>query len=721
MKKTIFTLTALLLAAGFACGQGLDAVRQSFIRASAATYAPNEEVTRRFIRFSDHGRANDVLLLQLYMSVHLPADEVEALLGTLSPEGEWSDIDYTDQTRGRWVPTLHLTRLYALTKLYVDPSSPYYRDKRFHDAIHAGIAWWLRLDPRCPNWWHNEIGVPKKLTGILLMLGDEVTPEEREGGLRILKRSPFGRTGQNKVWLAGNNLMKGLLTDDEQLVVEARDQIAEEIRITDQEGIQPDWSFHQHGPQIQFGNYGLAYAEGLSFWCRVLQGTPYMFSDEQYDTLGQMITRGICRSVWHGMMDPSFCGRQVFIDAGRGKALSLAVVAQNMAATGRHDHKLFEHISREILSPEKYRNTQIGADYYDRSDCGIYRTRDWYASIRMHSLRTIGFEMTNGENTLANFSADGALLTMQDGAEYENIFACWDWRCVPGTTAYDDGRPIRVSDRPADKLNRSEHVGGVKSDRVLCTTMELQRDSLHALKSNFFFGDLVVALGCDIRNQDPAREALFTTLDQNHLRGPITVGTAASSREIDPSEAVSEHHAAGEVRWIHHDNRGYVLLDRAPITLSTVEQRGKWDAIDPFFRDKLDSARIFKCRIEHDPSTSGSYAYAILPCRSARETAREAVHPDVEVLRNDARCQAVRHRGVVCAVFHTPGSLDLGKSTLESDAVCLVILKGRQVQVAMPTGGRTTLTLRKGSQIRSATLEQNNPFRKGKTVEGVLK
>ena len=47
----------------------LDRVRDSFVRVSALSYAPDEEITDRFIRYSDYGRANDVLLLQLYMSV----------------------------------------------------------------------------------------------------------------------------------------------------------------------------------------------------------------------------------------------------------------------------------------------------------------------------------------------------------------------------------------------------------------------------------------------------------------------------------------------------------------------------------------------------------------------------------------------------------------------------------------------------------------------------
>ena len=350
--KRFLTYAALLACSAVHAGTGsLDALRAAFVRASTASYAPDRQLAKRFIECSDSGRANDVLLLQLYMSVHLPAEEVRRLLGLIDEQGRWSDIDYADRTRGRWQPTLHLTRLYALAKLWADPGSESYRSQRLRDVLHAGIGLWLRIDPRCPNWWHNEIGVPKKLTAILLMLGDEATPEEIAGGLRILKRSQFGRTGQNKVWLAGNNLMKGLLTDDGELVQRARDAIAEEIRLTTGEGIQPDWSFHQHGPQIQFGNYGLAYAESISFWFRVLEGSPYAFPAEQYDIVRRLLTDGICRSVWQGTMDPSFCGRQVFIDAGRGKALSLAVTARNMAATGRPGSREFARIAKRNLRP----------------------------------------------------------------------------------------------------------------------------------------------------------------------------------------------------------------------------------------------------------------------------------------------------------------------------------------------------------------------------------
>ncbi len=710
MKKNIFIILLMimpLLNAG-ANPSDVKAARESFVRAAVASYSPAEEITEKFIAYSDYGRANDVLLLQLYMSVKLPDNEVQRLIGLFDNDGFWTDIDYDDKTRGRWQPTLHLTRMYALAKHYADPGSQWYRDARLRKILHSGIAWWGKKKPYCPNWWHNDIGAPKKLTAVLLMMYDELSYEEVEIGLKVLERSKFGRTGQNKAWLAGNNLMKGLLTGDEELVIKARDQIAEEIIITDDEGIQKDWSFHQHGPQIQFGNYGLAYAEGLSFWFRVLNGTPYMFTDGQRRIVENLILNGICQSVWNGTMDPSFCGRQVFIDGGRGKAFSLSVAAQNMAALDGPSAQTFKDVALNMLIPGSCPEKLAGPRYFWRSDCGIYRAADWYASIRMHSLRTIGFEYTNNENLLANFSADGALLLMQHGREYENIFAHWDWRKIPGTTTYEDGKPIRCPFDDEGKKNRTGHVGGVTAGNVMCTTMEIERDGLHALKSNFFFEDIVVSLGADIRSSNPEITRMTTAIDQNHLVSEVESGDC----------------------WAHHDGKGYASLDGQELKVETGLQSGKWDLIDPFYKDRTEEGNVFKCYIEHNPSEECRYAYALLPGMTAQQTMEFASRPPVETIRNDASCQAVAYKGTVCAVFHVPGEYTIGTEAYTVLDPSIYIINGKKKTIEIlpymsnpnpgtlsfdygRIGGHPCLVMQKGEEekVRQLTVKDRN-FRK---------
>ncbi|MCD8313235.1 MAG: sugar lyase, partial [Bacteroidales bacterium] len=611
MKRITILLTAVLLLGAVigvrasaqenaAASSGLDALREAFVQTALTSYSTSEENTWKFIEYSEYGSGNDVLLMQLYMSVLLPDGEVNRLLDAFDLEsGSWKDIDYASQDRGKWQSTLHMTRLYALTKLYAAEDSPWKGSERLGAVIHAGLGFWFRTDPVSLNWWHNEIGVPRKLGTIMLMIRDELTDGEMESGLRILERAKFGMTGQNRTWLAGNNLLRGLLIDDKALVLEARYIIAEEICVSEGEGIRDDWSFHQHGAQLQFGNYGLAYADGIALWLRVFAGTRYQFDEEKAGIFSNFFREGLCWCVYRGVFDPSASGRQNFLNAGRGKAYALAVAARNMAVAEPSEADFYNGVADSILDPDR-ENALVGARYYGRSDFGIYRAPAWYSSVRMHSERTIGFEFTNRENTLGNFSADGAVLLMQDADEYENIFACWDWRKVPGVTAYDDGGPIKSDDSPEAKRNDSAHVGGTVAETsagtVMAATMELSRDGLHTLKSAFYFSDCIIELGSDITSANPDFKEVTTAVDQTHLCGDVTYGDAVAGR---PDDELSGTDAEMGVQWVHHNNRGYVSLDGAGMKVSEAVQKGKWDWIDPAYHDRWDETPVFKCWFDH--------------------------------------------------------------------------------------------------------------------------
>lgn len=661
--------------------QQLQKLRESFVRTTIENYSPSDEVTANYLKYSGYGRsAIDVLLLQLYLSVQLPEQEVQRVIDLFQEDRRWSDIDYTNMSRGGWDVTLHTTRIYALAKSYVwegtkEYKNPWYKNPQLSRVIHNAANWWFDNMPINPNWWHNDIGVPKKIATAMLLIRDELTEKELQGTLKVLERSKFGRTGQNKVWLAGNQLMKAMLIDNVELAKEAIKQISEEVYVTESEGIQNDGSFHQHGPQLQFGNYGMCFAEAVSFWIRVCNGTDYAFSEKQIQIMENLIMDGIAWTIWNGQMDPSACGRQLNIDGGRGKAYSFAVAALNMASLGREKSEIFKQIALQNLQPQLYSNEFVGAKYFPRSDFGVYRAKDWYMSIRMHSERTIGYEFTNNENQLAHFSADGATLLMQSGDEYENIYPYWDWRKLPGVTSYEDGKPIKCSDKTADKKNNTGHVAGYAKDDLMATTMEINRDGLHALKSNFFFSDLVVCLGTDIYSDTKEINRITTAVEQNHYNGSYSRDGKCCSIKEKKCCKKGEKNDYLEVSWVNHNEKSYISLDSQKMKLEIAEQSGNWDKMAPIYQGKKASGIVFKLYFEHNPQGNSSYQYAVLPQSSKRDVKRFVKSSALKLLSNDKVCQAVLYKGKIMAVLHKAGEYELAghKISVDSPAICVIV------------------------------------------------
>jgi hypothetical protein len=105
-------------------------------------------------------------------------------------------------------------------------------------------------------------------------------------------------------------------------------------------------------------------------------------------------------------------------------------------------------------------------------------------------------------------------------------------------------------------------------------------------------------------------------------------------------------------------------------------QKGKWDYVEPSFKDAWDEGEVFKCWFEHpmdkvDAGEAG-YAYAIFPRTGLRETkalakewSRRGTAKGLKVLCNDVRCQAVSCGGALAAVFHQPGTYVLDGITYE--------------------------------------------------------
>lgn len=690
-------------------------VLSSLLLGAGAAAAEYEQLTRNF---RDYYLSRNAPSASRRFAVEQNALE---LARALKPDGSWPDVDYADQTRGGWRPYLHLSRLTSMVRAYRMPGGNETASAELKAGVHKALGHWLEQDYQCLNWWYNQIGVPMAIGEIGILLEDELTPDEYELIVnKIMPRAKIGMTGQNRVWVASNTLVRGLLMKDESLVREAAAAIGEEIRVTTSEGVQPDFSFHQHGPQQQFGNYGLSFAGSASMWLRIFSGTPFEFPQAKLDIVHDYLIAGQNWVVWRGRMDLSSCGRQLDEDCQAGKGRSLAAIMQRMSEVdpARADEYLaFVNRNRDAGA-----NDLVGNRHFWRSDYMIQRGADYYASVKMCSRRVIGGELVNSENMSGYHLADGALLVHRTGREYENIQPVWDWQKIPGTTAPQrpDGPPRLRKRYSID----SDFVGGASDGRIGCAALDFNRDGLRARKAYFFIDDMIACLGAAIQTEASAHPVV-TTVNQCLLTGDVWAGDGQGGRKL----ARGEHRLEGPI-WVWHDGIGYVFPAGSAAAVRIGEQRGSWRKVEdkPAVSAKEVGRDVFLLTIDHGVGpASAEYAFVLVPHGATPESMPQCLDTssNVRVLANTPGLQAVASAGgaVFEAAFYEPGELDLGRAQKFAVAQpCVAVLDGtreatrltiadptqRLRQIVLPLDGRTVTLPQDGEAGKSVQIDLPN-------------
>ncbi len=458
----------------------------------------------------------------------------------------------------------------------------------------------MQNDFICPNWWYPQIGVPKVLAPIMLLIEDKLTTAQMAAGVKILERAKIGMTGQNKVWLSGNVIYRGLLTNDVQAIDAAVKAIQEEIVISEGEGIQPDYSFHQHGTQQQFGNYGSAYAGDMLKWANIFQNTPFQFEPDKIAILRNYLLQGMRWIIWKHKMDISACGRQLFPNAQADKANSIQRIVNKMPLI---DAGFKDQYAAALDDFE-------GDNHFWKSDMTVHRRNNFYASVKMSSRRVGGAESCNDENIQGYHLGDGATYFYQSNDEYTDIFPYWDWKMIPGTTTFHDNVPLPVL--PCSGYNiASDFVGGVSDGVNGIATLAYNRDSLTAQKSWFFFDDAIVCVGANINSNE--NKEVRTTVNQGFLHGDVLVKQNAAA-----SNNCGGAHNLDNVHWVLHDNWGYYFPEPTNIALSNEEKNGDWHNVLKRMPPATIKASIFSLWINHHTQPKAmQYTYYVFPAATA--------------------------------------------------------------------------------------------------------
>ena len=521
----------------------------------------------KIMDITDKGENTIVYMLELFFKTPVTKEEVSGILALQKRDGSWEDIDYHDNSLSQCRQTLHAIRFQRLAVYHrLNPA-----DKAVTKALHRALKYWGNTMPQTRSWYYNQVNIPKAFGPGLLLILDEMSSKEKKWASAIMHQAKLTRTGQNLVWEAGNLLIAGLIDDNETLVRDMAMIIQRELRCgVSDAGLRKDWSFLQHGSQLQFGNYGLSFVISQAFWHKALYGTELELSSDKLSILKEYVCKGVGRTVWNGFMDMNALGRQLFPDSQYSKALSIEY------AMG--------WLGLDAL------NIENGPRYYPEADFCNYRGAGWYASLRMQSARTVGYEELNGENQKGYFSADGALLVRRVGTEYYDVAPFWDWRHIPGATTWDDGKPLwgTHTDTP---YNKSDHVFGKVFDDKMIVAMEYIRDGVSARKIWVFMPEGILCMGHGISSSNNGR--IITTVEQSLECGPVEKGE----------------------RWVSHRGVSYVSLGRKEFSFAgTVNRSGSWKVAAPYYSDDMVSGALFEVYYDHGiKPDNDNYAYFIAP------------------------------------------------------------------------------------------------------------
>ncbi|MEO3810310.1 polysaccharide lyase 8 family protein [Sphaerisporangium sp. B11E5] len=581
-------------------------------------------------------------------------------------------------------------RLLVMARAYVLPGTGLTGDAGLGAAVAAGVDHYRRRVYRAGaeqegNWWHWQIGVPRKLLDAALLIGphlaagpaaelrdavDHFVPERR------LSSYSGTSTAANRVDLCLVTLLRAMLGDDHGKAALAVAALAPVFPVTSEgDGFYRDGSFIQHTTIPYQGAYGASLLSGVATLFAVLRGSPWEIADQR---VLAMVERSFAPFVHDGFCMDLVRGRGVarepYGDHRRGRQIAAAILllgdAASPAERARWQAMVKGWAARDTVRPmlraaerdDLAFHARLAAILADRtipaaaepaghrlfpmSARAVHRRPGWCAALSMASDRVGHYEHGNGENLRGWHTGSGMLYwwAAGHGDQYSDSF--WttaDPYRLPGTTVSTRRLPDGAGAAWGDTCPPARWVGGA-TDGVYATAGQHLyglESTLEAFKSWVFLDDAVICLGAGITSRDGTR--VETVVDNRRTAAALTVGEG----------------------WAHVEGHGgYVLPGRPP--LRTLREPRTGGGV---------TRHYVTCLLDHgeDPSGAG-YVYVLLPGASLEDTrARAADSGWMRVLANTSRAQAVHvpSLGITAVNFWNAGTA----GALTASGPCAVLVR----------------------------------------------
>lgn len=574
--------------------------------------------------------------------------------------GLWSDLaspTSSSQISAAW------SRLRLMAIGWATPGQKMYGDAGLLAATRQGMSWMeqhrynARVAQEYANWWDWQIGSPLALDDLLVLLYDQLTPDEIAKYAAAIDRFvPDPRvirgslsTGANRVWKCQGAALRAIVVKDAAKLQIASDGLIPVFQyVTSGDGFYEDGSFIQHSRHPYTGGYGNALLSDVANMLYLLGGSPWDVRDPSRKNIYRWVFEAFQPLLYRGAMMDMVRGREVSrsgsTDHAIGHNIAASILRVSQFAPPDDAQRMRSMVKEYLLSDSALRWSsgvsleQIMAMHALLADKGTPRRGDWRGSwifggmdrvaheraewafgIAMHSSRIYNFESINSENLHSWHTGDGmAYLYTQDLTQFSDGF--WptvDPQRLPGTTV------AAGSTEQANHLNRSPIAGGASMDGYSSAMMMLDNGALEAKKSWFLLDDGVVAMGSGIRSQ-----------------GDAPLETIVENRNVRNGSAFA---APGDGKWAYLENAaGYYFPDGAGWKTEDVERRGAWSDITNTGSSNPLSRRYRTIWFDHGSKPTGaSYAYALLPARTREQVQAFAAAPAFRVVENSENAHAI--------------------------------------------------------------------------------
>ncbi|WP_426989205.1 polysaccharide lyase 8 family protein [Pseudarthrobacter sp. Y6] len=623
---------------------------------------------------------------------------------------------------------------------------------------------WYTVNPpkRTGNWWFWEIGIPRTLADLSILVDSLLTIEDRRtvrdaivvqvANPNIRRDIPsLSETGGNRADKALACILRGIVARNADDIALGRDALSDVQGggkaslfryVTAGNGFYADGSYIDHDKLPYVGTYGNVAVAGVARSLMLVAGSTWDVTDPNKTAFLDAAVDSFAPFIFSGRMMATVRGRAVsrqreqdFHNAW-STANSLLLIATQIAEPYRSTYKSLakgwltscdvdytdfaglSDLSRALPlladasitgQGEAPGHRQFGAQerMVHRS---VSNGATWAYTVSTSSTRIGRYEWGNNENNVGWHHGDGVgylHLTSDQGQFSGGFWPTVDPYRMPGTTASLTPRPNGAMNGTGIPGASNNWGGGVGLSGTWGTAgMNLTNSlgNVRAKKSWFLLDEFVIAIGSDVHVSGADAETVVENRCFPANASPLLTVNGAPVTSTTTGQTASYAHLDGIA--------GYIFLGKQPVRATVAQRTGTWYEINSGSdtggtKDPV-TCTYATLSVQHPAGTSGGrYGYVIVPGASAERTRDLAGELELEILRQDDSAHIVhvkqQGRWFMFAHFFTA----VADGPIRSDAPCAVLVSGTdlnaQVAVSDPT---------KSVVAAHIELELDRPYRK---------